>query len=97
MRARQQYLGDIEILSDGRTVWVNMAGCSIGRFGPYGIDVHRTIQAQMEGQPECLACTHGPTTLADWRRFQTSMMDHYGVIIPDNHMPATVRQQLAAR
>ena len=88
---RREYQGDIEIFSDGRTVWVNTPECAIGRFGPYGIDVHRTIQAQMEGQPECLACTHGPTNLADWRRFQTLMIEHYNVMIPDNHMPSSIR------
>lgn len=91
---RRQYQDTMEILSDGRTVWVNTPESSIGRFGPYGIDVHRTLQAQMEGQSECLACTHGPTTLADWRRFQALMLHYYNVTIPDSHMPSSIRRQM---
>ena len=31
---------DYEIVTDGRTVWVN-TGELLGRFGPNGIDVHK--------------------------------------------------------
>lgn len=94
MRQRREIRDGFELLSDGRTVWVNTSVCAVGRFGPYGIDVHRTLQAQMEGQPECLACTHGLTNLDDWRRFQSLMQQHYSVTIPDHHMPASLRTNL---
>jgi hypothetical protein len=87
---KQTWQGDIEILSNGRTVWVNTPEGNIGRFSVYGIDVHRTISQQMEGQPECLACTHEPTNFGDWRRFQSLMKQHHNVTVIDYHMPVAL-------
>lgn len=48
-----------EVKSDGRTVWVNAtSGECLARFGRFGIDVHRTLEAQMAGEGQCLLCTH---------------------------------------
>lgn len=70
---------DAQILVGARTVWVNDAYGCLGRFGLFGIDVHRTLAAQMEGQSECLDCTHGPATLTDWTRFKQAMLHFHGV------------------
>jgi hypothetical protein len=83
-----------EIISDGRTVWVNDEVGNIGRFSWTGIDVHPTIIEQMDGASECLACTHGLTHLADWRNFQSLMKQHYHVDVSDRHMPAFIRNEL---
>lgn len=82
--------GTVEI--GRRAVWVhaNDTGECLGRFGVYGIDVHRRISEQNLGQ--CLDCTHGPTTAADWHRFQNSMLEHHGVDIFAVDAPAFVKE-----
>lgn len=76
--------------SDGVTVWVNgSAGECIGRFGRNGIDIHTTIEAQTSGKPQCLHCTHEPTTINDWWVFLKKMHELYH-IDPDilgEHIP----------
>jgi hypothetical protein len=91
---QQTEIGDVEILHDGRTVWVNDTEGNIGRFGPFGIDVHRTIAEQIATGSECLACTHGPTSLTDWRQFQALMQEHHGVTVSDDHMPLKIKIEL---
>lgn len=77
-----------QVHGDGRTVWVHgLDGSCIGRFSRFGIDVHRTVAAQVRGEPQCLDCTHGKPDLAGWRRFQDGMRRHYGVNVGDEHMP----------
>lgn len=81
-----------ELLSDGRTVWINAAdGSNIARFGRMGIDVHTSITDQMKGASQCLACTHGMTDFADWRRFQALVQEHYGIMVGDDHMPKYIK------
>lgn len=84
----------IEITNDGRTVWVNCNTGNIGRFSWNGIDVHRMFTEQAAGMSECLACSHGETHLADWRRFQMLMREHYAVIVDDRHMPKFIRAEV---
>lgn len=88
---QQSLIGEVQILYDGRRVWVNDPEGNIGRFGPFGVDVHRTISEQMATGKECLACTHGPTHLEDWRNFQALMREHYGVTISDDFMPMKIK------
>lgn len=77
-----------EVTSDGKTVWVNApSGECVSRFGKYGVDVHRTIADQEAGLVECLACTHGPVTMADWKLFQEATVKFYGVEVSDKHLP----------
>lgn len=77
---------------DGRTVWVNSGfdGCSIGRFTPAGVDVHRTAQEQMDGAAQCLKCLRsaGPE---EWAMFRDLMEMHYGVTIPDEATPTRLQ------
>jgi hypothetical protein len=76
-----------EILSDSKTVWINGSdGCCLGRFGRYGIDVHKTAVLQFsEGQ--CLTCTAGATTAEDWTQFKHEMLAHHKIEVPDTHKP----------
>ena len=79
---------DHMIESDGKTVWVTgPEGDCVGRFGRLGIDIHNEIAAQVSGAPQCLECTHGPVTPADWDRFRVAMQEHYGIDVPDAHRP----------
>lgn len=77
-----------EIISDGKTVWVNdSSGCCIGRFSRNGIDVHHTGKVQMDTGYECIDCKPGRTTIEDWKAFQKGMKEHHGVTVPDRKKP----------
>lgn len=79
---------EVEITSDGRTVWVNTQHVCIGRFGVLGIDIHRAdIESQSE-KGECLHCTHQKTTAQDWTTFQEKMRELHGVTVGDEHKPS---------
>jgi hypothetical protein len=76
-----------------RAIWVHAGdtGECLGRFGVYGIDVHRRIGDQCSGQ--CLDCTHNRTTADDWNRFQRSMLAYHGVDLSHIPMPSFVQDQ----
>jgi hypothetical protein len=76
--ARELLSDEAEIIIGSRAIWVNApTGECIGRFGVWGIDVHRRMQDQHLG--ECLDCTHARVTTKDWARFQASMLEHHAV------------------
>jgi len=75
-----------DISTDGRTVWVNSVDGLLGRFGLQGIDIHRPLSEQRT-QGECLHCTHGPTTRADWDVFVVKMREHFRIDVPKKYMP----------
>lgn len=77
-----------EVVSDGRTVWVNAeTGECLGRFGPYGVDIHRTVKDQVAGGSQCLDCTHTYPSLSEWEHFVATMKSVYGVTIGPEHLP----------
>lgn len=77
-----------QILTDGRTVWVNGPDASnLGRFGPGGVDVHRTFEEQLETGEQCLFCKEGPTEERDWKPFVDAMREFHGVEVPDMVKP----------
>lgn len=79
---------DHDVTTDGVTVWVSGAsGESLGRFGRMGIDIHQPFEVQASGGPQCLECTHGPTTLEHWNRFRVAMVEHYGIDVPERFRP----------
>lgn len=45
---------EVAIVTNGSTVWVNDPYGCLGRFGPRGIDVHRSVTEQMADKGECL-------------------------------------------
>ena len=78
-----------EVIADGTTVWVNSnedGGC-VARFGRNGIDIHRTTEEQMRGQPQCRSCTHSKVTLEDWICFRLKVREFYGVEVPEAYRP----------
>ncbi len=82
-----------EIFTDGVTVWVNGDdGCCLGRFGLQGVDVHRTVHEQRE-KGQCLECTHGPTTRADWDLFVQSMKTRHNIAVGDKYLPLRLREK----
>jgi hypothetical protein len=64
---------------------VDVGAFTVGRFGRLGIDVHTPTA---DG---CLHCTHGTTTIIDWRQFVTDMKVCYGIEITDEYMPDRFR------
>lgn len=77
-----------QVESDGVTVWVNTWYC-IGRFGTFGIDIHQPPSEH--AQAECLFCTHGEVTRADWDLFVIKMAELYGAKVQPRHMPKRFR------
>lgn len=78
------------IESDGITVWVNGEGSLLGRFGRFGIDIHKPIEEQATNG-ECLYCTHAATTAADWDTFVAKMKELYGIKVPEKYKPNRFR------
>lgn len=76
-----------EVVYGHRAVWVNNPSGCLGRFGVFGIDVHRDIESQVSGQPQCLYCTHERVTADDWRRFKAAMLEFHHVDLSDQPLP----------
>lgn len=81
-----------QILSDGRTVWINWKdGMCIGRFSPVGVDIHLDAKGQRKSGRECLDCFPRTANLdTDWRKFTEGMQFHYKVLVPEIHKPISV-------
>ena len=63
-------MSEHEIISDGKTVWVNGAdGMCLGRFSDAGVDVHRTSAEQAAGLLQCLDCCHALPFAEGWGRY----------------------------
>jgi hypothetical protein len=81
-----------EIDWDGRVVWVNdsKTGSSIGRFSKTHAEVHLDLEQQVQKGTSCLDC-FDDTTINGWKRFQASMLEHYGAVVPDEARPNYLR------
>jgi hypothetical protein len=82
-----------EIQFDGKTVWVHLStGETIARFSRFGIDIHTTIEEQLQNcRPQCLNCFHGKPTLEHWREFQDKMLSIYQIEISNKYKPNYLR------
>lgn len=83
-------VGDFEVLTDTRTVWVNGAdGMNLGRYGPRGVDVHVNFDGQLAGGycADCFVRTDDPR--ADWDRFRESMKRVHDIDVSDGFRPAS--------
>lgn len=69
----------VQVSGCGKTVWVHaLDGSTVGRFSKvFGMDVHTSATAQMDGQSQCLKCTHIKPEQADWLEFCEMMMTHH--------------------
>ncbi len=88
---RQATRGQYQVLSDGRTVWVNEAsGGAVARLGSFGdiamVDVHRPL-AQQCAEGECLDCRHDLAGAEAWDYFKGSVLKHFGLTIAERHRP----------
>lgn len=72
---------NVEISTDGSTVWVNGPTALLGRFSRMGVDVHIGGVCAGEG------CVPGPCTIDHWRLFQVKMIVEHRVRVSDAWMP----------
>lgn len=72
---------EIRVSDDKGTVWINDdEGSCIGRFSrKFGIDVHNSVTALMNGEPHCLFCTHEPAGEAEWKLFIEAMSRNHAI------------------
>lgn len=88
----EETINGFQVMSDGRRVWVNSptTGASVARFSAIGgtalIDIHREPDEQRT-KGQCLACAQGECSLDMWLQFKSSLLEHYGVDLPDTHCP----------
>jgi hypothetical protein len=76
----------IEIMSDGRAVWVRDFTGPIAKFSKNLVEISvGTGRA---------TCEYGPTVLDNWRRWQVDLMKHRNIIVDDQHMPAFLCEQV---
>lgn len=77
-------LFDIQVSSDGGTVWVTAAdGSCVGRFSKaFGLDVHKSVADQVAGGSQCLHCTHEPAGPAVWNEFRVQVKAHHQIDVP---------------
>lgn len=89
MSTAQRVEVEHEVCSNTQTVWVNsgLTGCSLGRFGKFGIDIHHDVAEQMQSGEHCLGCTHTTPTVQDWYHFVSEMKRVYGVVVDEEHRP----------
>lgn len=75
-----------------RAIWISgPQGECLGRFGVYGIDIHRRLSGQHLG--ECLDCTHGRVNYSDWVRFVRGMSKHHDVDLSSLMTPGFVSNE----
>lgn len=77
---------EIQVAADGNTLWVHASdGSTVGRFSKrFGIDLHRTVTAQMAGENQCLFCTHEAAGIEEWLQFRSGMLEHFGFSVPED-------------
>lgn len=81
----------IDCTWDGTTVWVNMSGAAIARFGRFGIDIHQLADVTIETGRVCLYCTHETATAESWEMFCTKMREFYNLVIPAQARPERLK------
>ena len=81
----------IDCTWDGTTVWVNMGGAAIARFGRYGIDIHQPADVTVETGRVCLYCTHETVTVESWEIFCAKMLEFYDLKIPVSACPKRLK------
>lgn len=66
------------------TVWVTaFDGSCIGRFSKrFGIDVHTTSTAQLDGESQCLMCTHKVAGREAWLVFIGAVRQYHRIDVP---------------
>ena len=66
-----------------KKLWVHKnTGETVARFDKrFGIDIHNSIEAQENGAPECLYCTHQPASAFEFNIFCEKVYQLFNVRI----------------
>jgi hypothetical protein len=87
MTQRSTFSHGNEILTDGRTVWVNgLDGACLGRFSKNGYEIMNAGTPPPKSSHYLLA-EAGPTDLDDWEVFCVCMMGHHNIDVPFDYAP----------
>lgn len=77
----------VECSTDHETVWVHCSdGSTVGRFSVFGIDIHNSVTAMLNGAHECLLCTHNTPSIEDWEIFRSKALELWDIDIPENYV-----------
>ena len=78
---RIQY--EIQYSPDKRRIWVHSStGETVGRYDVrFGMDIHTTMEEQMNGASQCLHCTHGKSNPNEFDEFCDMAKELWGVTI----------------
>lgn len=73
----------VQVSADRRTVWVHADdGSTVGRFSKvFGMDVHTTLNEQLQGAGQCLHCTHEAPGQAEWDEFCDLLQARHGIAV----------------
>jgi hypothetical protein len=65
------------------TLWVHCSsGETVARYDTrFGMDIHTTIQEQINGKDQCLMCTHGKSNKEELDQFCDKVKELWGVEI----------------
>lgn len=77
---------ELEVSQLKDRLWVNAPdGSCVARFSKrFGADLHHTVTEMMAGAPECIHCTHGVPTSAEWNEFRSRLAESYQVFLPES-------------
>lgn len=73
---------NVEVTSDGRTVWVNNDEQCVARFGPKGWEIGEHVEVFDDAAPS--------GTIDDWHEWTREVERVLSVQVGDEHMPAAV-------
>lgn len=76
-----------EVLTDGRTVWVNSDVKILGRFCKYSAEL--VVYNSETGRDEVttVSSAEGRTTAAEWAWFGDAIKRHHGIVVDETYRP----------
>ena len=74
---------EVQYSANKEKLWVHCSnGETVGRYDTrFGMDIHHTIEEQMNGKPQCINCTHGKSNLKEFEEFCRISRELWGVEI----------------
>lgn len=74
---------EVQYSENKEKLWVHCStGETVARYDTrFGMDIHTTIQEQMNGKDQCLMCTHGKSNKKEFDSFCEKVKELWGVII----------------
>lgn len=76
-------LYQVQYSCDKLRIWVHCSsGETVARYDTrFGMDIHTTIKQQMDGENQCLMCSHGKSNLDEFNKFCDKVKELWGVKI----------------